>query len=63
MSEMMKAAAAFDIPEVRMSVKEQKRLAELMEKRKQLEARSDQGAIEKIDAEIEELRADSRRKN
>ena len=60
--EMMKAAAAFDVPEVRMSVKDQKRLAELLEKRKQGSTRSDKDALAKVNEEIVELLENSRRK-
>ena len=65
MGEMMKAATAFDVPEVRMSVKDQKRLVELLEKRKQSSTRtkSDRDALAKVNEEIVELLENSRRKD
>lgn len=58
---IMKAATVFDVPEVRMSAKDKKKLAELLEKRKQGNIRSDKDTLAKINEEIVELLENSRR--
>lgn len=59
--EMMKAARTFDEAEVALSADDKKRLEELITQRKRYTVRSDQKAIDEIDAEIAELRANNRR--
>ena len=61
METILKASTAFDVPEVRMSMRDQKKLAELMEKRKQGSIRSDKDTLAKINEEICELLENSRR--
>lgn len=61
METILKASTAFDVPEVRMSMRDQKKLAELMEKRKQGSIRSDKDTLAEINEQICELLENSRR--